>query len=62
MYTAKEVLKQDPKQYKMYFVIGQILLINGNKEEAIQYFIKTLNIAPDFIIAQEYLTKARQMK
>ena len=60
--TAKEVLKQDPKQYKMYFVIGQILLINGNKEEAIQYFTKTLNIAPDFKMAEEYLARARQME
>ncbi|MBN2418234.1 MAG: tetratricopeptide repeat protein [Deltaproteobacteria bacterium] len=62
MDTAKEVLKQDPKQYKMYFVIGQILLSRGDTEGAIQYFTKTLDVAPDFKMAHESLARVRKIK
>jgi tetratricopeptide (TPR) repeat protein len=62
MLIAKEVLKQDPNQYKMHFIIGDILLDRGDREGAIQYLSKALKIAPDFRKAQESLDKARRMK
>ncbi|MBN1907456.1 MAG: tetratricopeptide repeat protein [Deltaproteobacteria bacterium] len=62
MVMAKEVLKQDPKQFKMYYVIGQILLGRGDTEGAIKYFSETLNLAPDFKMARESLARARQLK
>ena len=62
MDMAKEVLKQDPRQYKMYFVIGQISMDRGDREGAIKYLTKAVSMAPDFRPAQESLEKARRMK
>lgn len=59
---AKEVLKKDPKQYKMHFIIGEILLDRGDGDGAIQYLSKAVRIAPDFLKARESLEKARQLK
>ena len=59
--TAKEVLKQDPNQYKMHFVIGEILLDRGDRDGALNYLTKAVSIAPDFKPARESLYKARQM-
>ena len=60
--SAKEILKQDPNQYKMHFAIGEILLDRGDSEGAIQYLSKAVSIAPDFRKARETLDKAQRMK
>ena len=62
MKLAKKVLEQDPRQYKMYFVIGQVLMDRGDRNGAIKYLSKAVSMAPDFKPAQATLDKARQMK
>ena len=59
--VAKEVLDRDPNQFKMHFVIGDILLKRGDGEGAIRYLSKAVSLAPDFIQARESLDKARRM-
>ncbi len=60
--VAKEVLDRDPNQFKMHFVIGDILLKRGDGEGAIRYLSKAVNLRPDFRPARVSLNKARGMK
>lgn len=48
-----------PKNAKLRVDIGDIYLVNGQRNKAIEYYEKALNIAPRFKLAKEKLERAR---
>jgi len=57
---GQEILKNHPDKYKIHYVVGAILLQQGNRDQAIKHFTEVLHIAPDFKEAQEGLSKAKE--
>jgi tetratricopeptide (TPR) repeat protein len=44
----KEAIEQDPNNATLYFNLGVVNAQNGNTEEAREYYIKSIELNPDF--------------
>jgi tetratricopeptide (TPR) repeat protein len=49
-----------PKNAKLRTDIGDLYLVNGQKEKAIEYYQKALKISPRFKLAKEKLESAKR--
>ena len=56
---GRKIISNHPDKYKIHYVVGAILLQQGNRDQAIKHFTEALRIAPDFKEAQDGLKEAR---
>ncbi|MBF0280033.1 MAG: hypothetical protein HQM13_19705, partial [SAR324 cluster bacterium] len=54
---GQAVLKDNPNEYRMLYIVGEILLRKGDKENANKYFSKVSKIAPDFKQVRKHLSE-----
>jgi tetratricopeptide (TPR) repeat protein len=59
---GREILTNHPNKYKIHYVVGAVLLQQGDRDQAIKHFTEALQIAPDFVEAQEGLREAQEIR
>jgi tetratricopeptide (TPR) repeat protein len=57
---GRVILNSYPDEYRIHYIVGSVLLRQGNKNEAIKHFSRALNLAPDFKEAQDGLNEAQK--
>lgn len=61
MARGKAILNSHPDEFRIHYVIGEILLQWGKPNEAKKYFSRALQLAPNFKEAQDGLKKALEI-
>lgn len=56
------ILKDYPTDYRTQYIVGKILLRQGEREQAIQHFQEVLRIVPQFKEAQNSLSEAQMIQ
>jgi tetratricopeptide (TPR) repeat protein len=60
MAKGQAILNGHPDEYRIHYVVGAILLRQGDKNEAIKHYSEALRLAPDFKEAQDGLKEAQK--
>lgn len=53
------ILKDYPDDYRAHYMVGQILLLQGKRDQAVQHFQEVLRINPQFSDAEDSLREAQ---
>ena len=61
-FEIKKFLKKHPKNYKIYFLLGDIMWKKLQIDEAIFNYKECLKINPNFLIAKDHLFKVKKEK
>ena len=54
------ILNSHPDEFRIHYVVGAILLVQGDNNEAIKHYSEALRLAPDFKEAQDGLKEAQK--
>jgi tetratricopeptide (TPR) repeat protein len=54
------ILNSHPDEFRIHYIVGAILLAQGDNNEAIKYYSEALRLAPDFKEAQDGLKEAQK--